>query len=160
MFNKWFQKPSTADLLTSKLFDETNFYNAFLSDLKSCKREVIIESPYMTTTRLAVLTPVLKKLVKKGVKVRVNTRYPGHHNKLLCVQAWTAAKTLKQIGVRVRYFNDYNHRKISVVDGRILWEGSLNILSQNRSREIMRRIDSEQLTRQMIRFLGLNRFFW
>lgn len=148
------------DLLVSRLFDEKTFYQAFLHDLKRCKKEVIIESPYMTANRLAVLAPTLRKLVKKGVKVRVNTRFPGHHNELLRIQAWMATKTLKQIGVKVRFYNDYNHRKIAVLDSRILWEGSLNILSQGNSREIMRRIESEQLTRQMVRFLGLNRFYW
>lgn len=51
-------------------------------------------------------------------------------------------------------------RKIAVIDGRILWEGSLNILSQGNSREVMRRIESEELTKQMVRFLGLHRFYF
>ena len=62
--------------------------------------------------------------------------------------------------MKVRFFNSMNQRNIAVIDGRILYEGSLNILSQNRSREIMRRIESEELTKQMIRFLGLKRFTW
>ncbi len=160
MFRLLRHKTSPDDLLTSKLYDETCFYHAFLKDLRSCEREVIIESPYMTTRRVEIFIPILRKLVKKGVKVRINTRYPGHHDKLLRIQAYQATKKLQHIGVRVKYFNDYNHRKICVVDGRILWEGSLNILSQCRSKEIMRRIESKELTGQMIRFLGLKRFFW
>ena len=154
------RKASPDGLLTSKLFDEKTFYGAFIRDLKHAKKEVIIESPYMTTCRLADLAPVLRKLIKKGVKVRVNTRFPGHHNQLLRIQAWMVTKTLKQMGVKVRFFDDYHHRKIAVIDGRILYEGSLNILSQGRSREIMRRIESEQLTKQMIQFLGLKRWNW
>ena len=148
------------DLLTSKLFDERTFNHAFISDLKHCNREVIIESPYMTANRVAVISPILSQLVKKGVKVKVNTRFPGHHDELLRIQAWKSAKELKRIGVKVRFFNNYNHRKIAVLDERILWEGSLNILSQSYSREIMRRIESEQLAKQMVNFLGLNRFYW
>jgi phosphatidylserine/phosphatidylglycerophosphate/cardiolipin synthase-like enzyme len=147
------------DLLTSRLYDENSFYHGFIKDLKQCKQEVIIESPYMTCRRVDQLAPVLKKLVKNGVKVRINTRYPGHHEKLLRIQAYTATKTLKNIGARVWYYNDYHHRKIAVIDGRILWEGSLNILSQCRSREIMRRIESEKLTKQMIGFLRLKRLY-
>jgi phosphatidylserine/phosphatidylglycerophosphate/cardiolipin synthase-like enzyme len=149
-----------ADLLTSELFDERTFYSAFIKDLKQCQREVIIESPYMTTARLAILLPVLRKLVKRGVKVRINTRYPGHHDELLRIQAWMATKDLKKAGIKVKFFNDYNHRKIAVLDDRILWEGSLNILSQNHSREVMRRIESEQLANQMVCFLKLNKFYW
>lgn len=152
-------KLNPSDLLTSKLFDDTTFYKAFLNDLKHCKKEVIIESPYITTARVATLVPILRKLVKKGVRVRINTRFPGHHDELLRIQAWMSTKTLKQIGVKVYFYYDYHHRKISVIDSRTLYEGSLNILSQGHSSEIMRRIESEQLTKQMIKFLRLRRWY-
>ncbi len=160
MFNVTLHRTAPDDLLTSQLFDEKTFYQAFIHDLKRCRKEVIIESPYMTTSRLRILAPVLRKLVKKGVKVRVNTRFPNHHDELLRIQACMVTKELNKMGVKVRFLKDYNHRKIAVLDGRILWEGSLNILSQSNSREVMRRIESEKLTKQMIRFLGLNRFYW
>src|ERR1700722_16641537 len=131
------RSPSPQDLLTSDLYDERTFYAAFIRDLKRCKREVIIESPYMTMPRTLQLKPVLKKLAKKGVKVRVNTRFPKHHDKLLCIQAWKATKELKSVGAQVFYFHDYHHRKLAILDGRIMYEGSLNILSQNKSREFM-----------------------
>ena len=153
-------KAAPDDLLTSRLYDEQTFYDAFISDLKRCKQEVIIESPYMTVKRVNSLAPILKKLVKDGVKVTINTRHPKDHDELMRIQAWLAMKTLRPIGVKVRFFTDYHHRKIAVLDGRILWEGSLNILSQCRSREVMRRIESEELTKQMIRFLHLNRLYW
>ena len=153
-------KASPADLLTSRLFDERTFYPTFIHDLKQCRHEVIIESPYITCRRVKELSPILKKLVKRGVKVTINTRNPQHHDEYLRIQAYMAINILKPLGVRVNTFNDYHHRKIAVLDGRILYEGSLNILSQCRSREIMRRIESEELTKQMVRFLGLHRYFW
>src|ERR1700758_1844929 len=94
-----FRKSSTlpADcLLVSSLYSERSFYKAFIRDLKNSQQEVIIESPYMTLARTASLVPILKKLVKRGVIVRVNTRYPGHHDKLLKIQAWQAIKRLRK----------------------------------------------------------------
>lgn len=155
-----FRRTKPDDLLSSQLFDEKCFYTAFSKDLRHCKKQVVIESPYMTNARVDMLKPILKKLVKRGVKVRINTRFPEHHDTLLRIQSYQATKTLKSIGVQVWYFHDYHHRKIAVLDGQILYEGSLNILSQNRSREIMRRIESVELTRQMMSFLGMKRFYW
>ena len=134
MFRLFTRKVSPSDLLSSQLFDETAFYQAFTRDLKRAKREVIIESPYMTTARVRTILPTLQNLIKKGVKVKVNTRFPEHHDQVLRVQAWIVTKELRNIGVKVRFFSDYHHRKIAVIDGYILWEGSLNILSQNRRR--------------------------
>jgi phosphatidylserine/phosphatidylglycerophosphate/cardiolipin synthase-like enzyme len=151
---------SSQDLLTSTLYSESSFYPAFIRDLKRCKKEVIIESPYITTRRVDILEPIFRKLVWRGVKVTVNTRYPGHHDELLRIQAWQGGARLTLMGVKVKYFNDYRHSKVAVIDSKILYEGSLNILSQCNSREVMRRIESEELTQQMIRFLRLKRFYW
>ena len=153
-------KLASPDLMYSRLFDEHSFYSAFIRDLKSAKKEVIIESPYITCRRVNQLLPVLGKLVKNKVKVTINTRNPQHHDTNLRFQAYMAFKKFRLVGIKVRTFNDYHHRKIAVIDGRILYEGSLNILSQGRSREIMRRIESEELTKQMIGFLKLHRMFW
>ena len=152
------RKVSPTDLLTSKLYNETTFYPTFLRDLKKCQKEVIIESPYMTTARTRQLLPTFQKLVKRGVRVTVRTRYPGHHDQLLRIQAWMVTKELKQIGVKVRFFNNHLHRKLAVLDGVILYEGSLNILSQNDSCEILRRMSSSQIAHELLAFLDLGRF--
>jgi len=153
-------KSLSPDLISSQLFDERSFYNVFIHDLKHSKKEVIIESPYITCRRTNQFLPIFEKLIKHGVEITINTRNPNHHDNFLCTQAYKSFDILKPIGVRIVTFNNYHHRKIVVIDERILYEGSLNILSQYHSREIMRRIKSEELTKQMIRFLGLKRFYW
>ncbi|HUD07262.1 MAG TPA: phospholipase D-like domain-containing protein [Candidatus Saccharimonadales bacterium] len=155
-----FRKVNASVLLKSKLYDETHFYDAFTKDLKHAKQEVIIESPYLTCKRANELAPVFRKLIRKGVRVHVNTRNPNHHDKYLRIQAWIALKKLKDSGVKVRLYNDMRHRKLAILDNTILWEGSLNVLSQNNSREVMRRTESKELCRQMISFAKLKRWYW
>lgn len=48
-----------------------------------------------------------------------------------------------------------HHRKLVILDSTILYEGSLNVLSQSDSCEVMRKIESIQLAREMIEFVGL-----
>lgn len=153
------RRTPSQDILTSRLFDERTFYSAFIKDLKYAQKEVIIESPYMTMNRLRVLSPILKKAVKRGVKVRVHTRNPKHHDKLLRIQSRLVVQRLKEMGVRVFFYNNYLHRKTAVIDCRIAWEGSLNILSQSNSCEFMRRIESERLTKELIKFLDLRSLY-
>ena len=45
------------------------------------------------------------------------------------------------------------HRKVVVIDREILYEGSLNILSQNNSIEMMRRIESVNMCWRLARFM-------
>jgi len=51
-----------------------------------------------------------------------------------------------------------DHGENGIIDKTILWEGSLNILSHHDSCEVMRRIESHQLTQQMLDFVNLNEF--
>lgn len=153
------RKTPPQDILTSQLFDDRTFYSAFIKDLSHAQKDVIIESPYMTTKRLRILSPILKTAVKKGVKVRVHTRNPIHHDELLRIQSRLVVKSLKEMGVRVFFYNNYLHRKTIVIDNRISWEGSLNVLSQSNSCEFMRRIESEKLTKELIKFLDLRSLY-
>jgi hypothetical protein len=62
------------------------------------------------------------------------------------------------MGVQVLLCIGNHHRKLAILDRKILWEGSLNILSQNNSREIMRRIDNQNIAMEMFDYLKLERY--
>jgi hypothetical protein len=151
-----FQNPSP-HLLSSKLYDEQTFYPAFLRDLNQCRELCILESPFITHKRMNALYPSFRRLTKRGVRVVINTRDPREHEYRMAAEAEEAISALQDLDVLVLYTNNH-HRKLAILDNCILYEGSLNILSQNDSCEVMRRIESVELTRQMIQFVKLNRF--
>lgn len=156
----FFAKSQADDILSSKLFCDRSFYGAFISDLRHTEREVLIESPFIANNRTSRMLPTFRKLIKKGVKVRINTRNPRHHDKELRIQAWQSIKQLREVGVKVKFYDDMRHRKLAVLDREVLWEGSLNIMSQSYSKEIMRRTRSRDLAVQMIRFTAINTWGW
>jgi uncharacterized protein (DUF58 family) len=148
-------KNNAGELVSSDLYDEETFYAAFLKDLNKCGSEVIIESPFVANRRAGKLLPVLQKLKSRHVKVIVNTRDPNEHDNYLRSEAHQVLAGFQQIGVQVIY-TEGHHRKMAVLDRNILWEGSLNILSQNNSREVMRRTVSTRLAWQMVHFTKLD----
>ncbi len=150
-----FHKTDVSGLLSSKLYDERSFYDAFAKDVGHAKRSVAIESPYLTERRALQFCQLFKRMSEQGVKIRVNTRNPRHHDKTLEIQAWKAVAILRENNVKVSTYNDMRHRKLAIIDDEILWEGSLNILSQNSSRELMRRTASEDLCKQVLRFTSI-----
>lgn len=151
-----FKTPSS-DSLTSQLYNEQTFYRAFERDLARCQNEAVIESPFITTRRTEILLPVLRKMIAHGARVTVNTRHPQEHEGYLRTEAGANIALLQRLGVVV-LFTGGHHRKLAIIDRQILYEGSLNILSQNDSCEVMRRIDSQEFANQMIAFLSLNKF--
>jgi HKD family nuclease len=146
--------PDYPELLRSKLYTEETFYKAFIADLNKCNSEVLIESPFMTTRRISMLLPTLAKLRKRGVLITICTRDPEEGDSMR-LDSHKALSMLLHEGIHV-VFTEKLHRKLAILDGTKLWEGSLNILSQNNSREIMRRSKSEQMANQVRSFIDLS----
>lgn len=145
------------DPLASQLYNGQTFYSAFERDLACCRNEAMIESPFLTTRRIRMLLPTLRKTVTRGVRVTVNTRHPQEQEGYMCAEAEASIALLQSVGVEI-LFTGGHHRKLAILDRAVLWEGSLNILSQSDSCEVMRRMESEDLAKQMIDFIGVGRF--
>lgn len=160
-FNRSKVNPNpTSDCAGSILYDETTFYNRFAQDLLGAKKEVIIESPFISAQCMRILRPVFEKLVKRGVKVYVITRNPKDHSNGYEIQSEEEITYFETIGVQVLLCVGNHHRKLGIIDRTVTWEGSLNILSQIHSREIMRRIESKELTEKMFEFLKLGKYIY
>jgi phosphatidylserine/phosphatidylglycerophosphate/cardiolipin synthase-like enzyme len=149
--------PSGDKLLCSSLFDQYGFYDALAKDLSYAKREVIIESPFISFKRLNYLLPIFRRLIRHNVRLIINTKPPEEQDAEYIWQAEECIAFLQALGVEVLLTGGH-HRKLAIIDRQILYEGSLNILSQNDSCEVMRRVYSEQLARQMINFIGISKF--
>jgi len=151
----FFKKRPNSDF-SSQLFDENGFYKKFLKDLETCQSEVIIESPYVTSSRMEVLLPVFQRLLHNKIKIKIVTRDPSEHeNELFRHQATNEILVCKDLGVDVQLQTGFHHRKLAVIDKAILWEGSLNILSYSKSKEIMRRLEGGNHAQEMLEFLKL-----
>ena len=149
--------PSQA-LFPSRLYDETTFYQQFRLDLLRAQREVVIESPFITSERAEMLYPTFERLVNRGVRVYVVTRDPREHSEMMEEQSEAEIRRFETLGVQVLLCTGNHHRKLAILDRQVLWEGSLNILSQAKSREIMRRIESKEVATEMYTFLKFDNF--
>lgn len=145
-------------MFNTSLFDESTFYTQFSRDLLHAEREVVIESPFITINRVKKLAPIFNRLIKQGVKVFVITRQPSLHDYPMNKQSEEMIQFFEEIGIQVLVTQNNHHRKLAIIDRDILWEGSLNILSQSNSREIMRRTIGDNHAQVMFDFLRLDRF--
>ena len=145
-------------MFKSSLYDESTFYPQFVEDLLHASREVVIESPFITAERMKTMFLFFEELIRRDVDVYIFTRDPKEHSETYEVQSEAEIQKLEELGVQVLLCTGNHHRKLAVIDRKILWEGSLNILSQMKSREIMRRIDDKQTTLDTFKFLKLERF--
>lgn len=141
-------------MFKTSLHDERTFYQAYLDDLETAKSEVIIESPFITSERMQTFWPVFRKLLGRNVKIYVMTRDPREHTLEYEQQSEVEIQQMEAEGIQVLLCIGNHHRKLAIIDREILWEGSLNILSQIRSREFMRRLEGGGFAVDLFHFLG------
>ncbi len=139
------------------LFNRDSFYPEFVKDLTRCQTEVIIESPFITSNRMNRLLPLFESLLQRKVQTYVITRDSIEYPKPLSLQTEYEIQKFERLGIQVFLWKGH-HRKLAILDRKIVWEGSLNILSQSNSWEIMRRIENQNSAEEMLEFLGLKRY--
>jgi len=139
------------------LFNERTFYPAFVRDMLTAKKEIIIYSPFVTKFRSEFFKRTLNELRKKNIPVFIFTRPLEEHEYFVRAEIACALKDYEESGAQITYLPGYVHEKLAIIDREILWEGSLNILSQRESREIMRRISDEISAKETMSYLGLNK---
>ncbi len=145
-------RQSIPNCAESILADETSFYHRFHQDLLEAKQEVIIDSPFITIPRLRILKPIFELLIKRGVDVFIVTRYPQEHDAIMEEQAEIGIRYFEVLGGQV-LLCEAHHRKLAIIDRKVVWKGSLNILSQTHSREFMEREENKEKAEALFKFL-------
>ncbi len=145
-------------MIKTSLHDEKTFFSKFLTDLENSQNEVIIESPFITIARMKTFWPVFRRLVARGVKVYIVTRDPREHTDGYDEQSEVEIQEFEAVGIQVLLCTGNHHRKLAIIDRNILWEGSLNILSQAKSREFMRRLEDGGFAVDLFNFIGYEKY--
>jgi ribosomal protein L37AE/L43A len=126
----------------------------FMRDLAVCRGSTILLSPFVAGKRSATYCDVFGRLVRSGVPVRIFVRPIHEQPEGLKTGYLAAIRALEATGVDVESRAGM-HEKIAMIDEKILWHGSLNILSHNNTKESMLRIESAELVSVVMDELGL-----
>jgi hypothetical protein len=118
----------------AEIHDEGTFFEVFSQYLNQARGSIWIWAPW-TAKRVKSLLPVLADAVGRGVRVTLFVRDPGDYlqgrpdNQRYLAELRAVLHTVVEINVM--------HQKIVVIDEKTVLLGSLNVLSQSRTREVM-----------------------
>lgn len=128
----------------NSIFGYDGYLDTYRADLMSAACEIIISSPYMSSTKIYDLIERIKVSQERGVKINVLTLAPescsddisSHHSKMI--------ETLQNAGIRVRT-SENCHERFAIIDRKIVWYGSMNLLSKEKQDDNLMRIESEEI---------------
>lgn len=159
-FDYWVSKInslSNNDQIIGSNFDDTDFWAAFPNDLANTKSEVIIFSPYLTAERLGKLHLIFTEILSKKIQILIITLAPN--DKLQLKGATEVVAKLKSMNISVK-FREGMHEKIAIIDKKIEWSGSLNILSHNTRKEYMKRFEGENTIKELFHRFDLDELLY
>jgi len=142
-----------ADEPADIIFDSANFLPVYHNDITNASREVVIVSPFITNRRALRMLPGMAAAVANGVSVVVVTRPPTAYRDKDRPSLEETLSALKDAGVRL-LFKANIHQKFAVIDQRIVWYGSINLLSFGSAQESVMRLDSPNIAQELIRDLS------
>ncbi len=131
------------------IFDKHNFLPVYCNDIVNALREIVIVSPFVTKRRVLQMSQSLHAAVCRQIKVIAITRpvedYKAKDEPALAL----ALDMLRKAGVQV-VFQPNIHQKFAVIDQRLVWYGSINLLSFGSAKESMMRLESSNIANELL----------
>ena len=132
------------------IFDKRSFFPVYANDIVNVAREILIVSPFVTKKRTVQMMEHLEAALGKQVRVIVVTR-PVEDFKDKDMTAWQGTMDLlKGAGVSI-VFKSNIHQKFAVMDQRLVWYGSINLLSFGGAEESIMRLESSNIANELIK---------
>lgn len=143
------------DTLRTGLYNQHDFDKVCLPDLSAAEQSILIFSGFVTLQRIRTYEAILRTKIAEGVSVRCVARPPHNNGSIPYDDGRAVLDALERMGCIVDTRRN-THEKILIIDGEILWFGSLNPLSHTaQTGEVMARLVSRDLAQQMAAFIAI-----
>jgi hemerythrin superfamily protein len=146
----------SAEAYSSGLFNQHDFEVVCGADMEQAKRGIAIFSGFVTPQRVRQYESLFRMKSAQGVAIRCVTRPPQKNGNIPPDQCTDALDGLEQMGCVVDTRGNI-HEKVVIIDGKIVWFGSLNPLSHtSNTSEAMARHEGEKAAQQLATFMSLS----
>ena len=144
---------SVAEEPADIIFNNTNFLPVYHNDMMNAAREAVIVSPFVTRRRAFQMLPNMEAALAKRVSVVVVTRPTNAYKDKDRPALEETLASLKDTGVRL-LFKANIHQKFAVIDQKIVWYGSVNLLSYGSAQESIMRLETPNIAQELMKDLG------
>jgi superfamily II DNA or RNA helicase len=142
---------SFADESVDIIFDNNNFLPVYKNDLFNAAREILIVSPFVTKRRALQMLELMNIALDQKVNVTIITRPAIDYKDKPAVEEILGL--LKTAGVNIVCKSNI-HQKFAVIDQKIVWYGSINLLSFGRAEESIMRLNSSNIANELTRSIN------
>ena len=134
------------------IFDKQSFLPVYSNDIVNAAKEILIVSPFVTRKRVQQMMQHLEIALGKQIKVIVVTRPIEDFKDKDLTALQSNLNLLKEAGVNIALKSNI-HQKFAIIDQRIVWYGSINLLSFGSAEESIMRLESLNIACELLKSL-------
>ena len=131
------------------IFDIDTYEKVYERDLLEANREIIIASPGLNQAKVNTFVKLIKRKQEDGVKVTVVTLNPEGYPEEKIEDTKNLVQTLEKCGIKIR-LRDQMHEHFVIIDGEIVWYGSMNFLSRAKDDDNLIRLKSKDAAQELM----------
>jgi superfamily II DNA or RNA helicase len=146
------------DAPTNLIFNKDDFFPVYLRDIAVASKHVLIISPFVTKQRMLQMMEHFNGLLEKQVKITVITRPANDYDENRKTLLSDLFSTIETGGVQMVYKSNI-HQKFAIIDNKLTWYGSINLLSFGYSEETIMRLESSSIASELIESIDMGIFF-
>lgn len=136
-------------LTSNVIYDYLSYKITFENDLASANKEIIISSPGLSKNIINHLIPLLTSRQHIGVKIIVFTLPTESYTQNYRKNADDNINNLLSSGIIVRVNRNY-HEHFAIIDRKICWYGSMNLLSKPKEDDNLMRIVNNEMSNELL----------
>lgn len=130
------------------IYDKNSFYPVYTNDLMNANLEIVIVSPFVSSRRTMSMLEYFQKAIGAGVQVKIITRPIVAYRLEDQQKVSSLHKLIEESGVAL-HLKDRIHQKFAIIDQKIVWYGSINLLSFGNAEESIMRLKSKMIAGEL-----------
>ncbi|EXM39925.1 restriction endonuclease subunit R [Ruminococcus albus SY3] len=134
---------------SNSIFDSETYLAVYEKDLKNAAKDIVISSPTLGKNKVHRMISLLKERQESGVKVTIVTWHPEVYKYGKDEHRIELMELLRNAGFHIELMNE-SCQHYAVIDGEIVWYGSMNLLSKDDVEDNIMRVSSKAIAAELL----------
>lgn len=134
---------------SNSIFDSETYLTVYEKDLKNAAKDIVISSPTLGKYKVHRMISLLKEQQESGVKVTIVTWHPEVYKYGKDEYRIELMELLRNAGFYIELMNE-SCQHYAVIDGELVWYGSMNLLSKDDIEDNIMRVSSKAIAAELL----------
>ena len=133
----------------NSIFDSESYVPVYEKDLKNAVKDIVISSPTLGKYKVHRMIELLKERQEAGIKVTIVTWHPEVYKYGKDEHRIELMELLRNSGFHIELMKE-SCQHYAVIDGEIVWYGSMNLLSKDDVEDNIMRVASKEIAAELL----------